>query len=321
MRPGTEVEGRRFSGSACVDFLVVLGKRINRHNLSGLSAQVSYYFALSLFPFLILLAAIIGLLPFTHLWDGTLPRIIQYFPQDIQGVLWDTVGSLVQAHTRYLSLGLAGTLWAASGGLMSLMSALNAVYEVPETRSYLGRVGTAISMVFVLILLLVGTFGLLNAGSLFDQRLVSATVPPLLLGALARVARWGISIAVTLVSIRFLDHVLPDLKRPWRWMTPGTAAAAAGWLLGPLGFNYYILHIASYNKTYGVLGAFVILMVWFYVSSLIILIGAEINSQLRETARTAEKPAAGFVPTTAGVASAGEMLAGRMLDGERKQAP
>jgi membrane protein len=299
MRPGTEVEGRRSSPSACFNFLVVLGKRIDRHNLTGLSAQISYYFALALFPFLILLAAIIGLLPFTHLWDDSLQRIIQYFPQDIQGVLWDTVASLVQAHTRYLSVGLVGTLWAACGGHMSLMSALNTVYEVPETRSYLRRLGIASLMVFVLIFLLVGSFGLLNAGSLFDQRLVSATVPPLLLEALAQVARWTISIAVTLVSIRLLDHVLPNLERPWRWMTPGSAAAAAGWLLGPLGFNYYIRHIASYNRTYGVLGAFVILMVWFYVSSLIVLTGAEINSQLRETASSREKPAAEFVPAPA----------------------
>jgi membrane protein len=301
-----------------VNFLVVLGKRIDRHNLTGLSAQISYYFALALFPFLILLAAIIGLLPFTHLWDDSLQRIIQYFPQDIQGVLWDTVASLVQAHTRYLSVGLVGTLWAACGGHMSLMSALNAVYEVQETRSYLRRLGIAALMVFVLIFLLVGTFGLLNAGSLFDQRLVSATAPPLLLEALALAARWAVSIAVTLVSIRLLDHVLPNLRRPWRWLKSGSAAAAAGWLLGPLGFNYYIQHIASYNRTYGVLGAFVILMVWFYVSSLIVLVGAEINSQLHEAAKCKEQPAVGFVPAS-GVAPLDEMLPSKVLQGEEKR--
>ena len=299
-----------------MSFLVVLGGRISRHDLTALSAGISYYFALALFPFLILLAAIIGLLPFTHLWDNSLPRIIEYFPQDIQGVLWDTVASLVQAHKTYLSVGLVGTLWAASGGLISLMSALNTVYEVPETRSYLRRLGVAILMVFVLIVLLVGTFGLLNVGSLFDQRLASVARRPLLLQALAVIARWAISIAVTLVSIRFLDHVLPDLKRPWRWFMPGSTAAAAGWLLGPLGFNYYIGHIASYNKTYGVLGAFVILMVWFFVSSLIILVGAEINSHLRESVQ--EGDSVGFLP---GVKPRWEVRTGPAPEGEGKRTP
>lgn len=298
-----------------VNFFVVLGKRIDRHNLAGLSAQISYYFSLSLFPFLILLAAIIGLLPFTHLWDDSLRRIIEYFPQDIQGVLWDTVASLVRAHTKYLSVGLVGTLWAASGALMSLMSALNAVYEVPETRSYLDRLALAILMLFVLIFLLVCTFGLLSAGSVFDQRLVSVTAPQLLLRALAHIARWAISIGVTLVSIRLLDHVLPNLKRPWRWVKPGSAAAAAAWLLGPLGFNFYIVHIASYNRTYGLLGAFVVLMVWFYVSSLIILVGAEINSQTRQTAKSDEKPAAGLVAAP-NATRLGEMLPAKVPQGE-----
>ncbi len=279
---GGKSEGSR---SSWVSFLVVLGRRINRHNLTGLSAQISYYFCLALFPFLILLAGVIGLLPFTHLWDNTLPRIIQYFPQNIQGVLWDAIASLVQAHQQFLSAGLVGTLWAATGGLMSLMSALNAVYEVPETRGYLKRLGIAVFMLFALILLLVAAVGLLNAGTLFDQRFVSATSASRLLPVLMAVARWALTMVVALVGINLVDHVLPDFRRPWRWLAPGTLVVAAGWLLGPLGFNVYILHFASYHKTYGVLGAFVILMVWFYMSSLIALIGAEINSLLLENAQ------------------------------------
>jgi membrane protein len=302
------------SRSDWVKFFVVLGKRIDRHDLTGLSARISYYFSLSLFPFLILLGAIIGLLPFTHLWDDSLQRIVQYFPQDIQGVLWDTVGSLVQAHTKYLSIGLVGTLWAASGALMSLMSALNTVYEVQETRGYLKRLGITGLMVLVLIFLIVASFGLLNAGSVLDQRVVWGTAPPLLLKVLAHLARWAISVTATLVSIRLLDYVLPDLKRPWRWVKPGSIVAAVGWLLGPLGFNFYVRNIASYNRTYGVLGAFVILMVWFYVSSLIILVGAEINSELHAAAMSTQKPE--FV-TAPGAAPLGEVVPVKMPQREQ----
>ncbi|HXJ96090.1 MAG TPA: YihY/virulence factor BrkB family protein [Terriglobia bacterium] len=311
------LDDRSQSGrSSWVNFLVLLGKRIDRHDLTSLSAEISYYFCLALFPFLILLAAIIGLLPFTHLWDDSLQRIVQYFPQDIQGVLWDTVGSLVQAHGSFLSLGILGTVWAASGGLMTLTSALNVVYEVQETRSYLRRLGIAVLMVFVLIVLLVATFGLLSVGSLFDQRLVSARPASRLLPLLAAAARWAITIVVAFVCISLIEGVLPNCKRPWRWMAPGTLVVAAGWLLGPLGFNVYIQRIASYHKTYGVLGAFVVLMVWFYISSLIALIGAEINSMLGESAKGRDRPGVGLVPAP-GVMPLGEMFA----EGEGKQGP
>jgi len=300
--------------SSWVNFLVLLGKRIDRHDLTGRSAQVSYYFCLALFPFLILLAAVVGLLPFTHLWDNTLPRIVQYFPQDIQGVLWNTIGSLVQAHKQFLSAGLIGTLWAATGGLMSLMSALNAVYEVSETRSYVRRLGVAIFMLFVLIFLLVATVGLLNAGRLVDQRYVSAVRASRLLPVLIALARWALTMAVALVGINLVDHVLPDFRRPWRWLTPGPLVVAAGWLLGPLGFNVYIIHFASYHKTYGVLGAFVILMVWFYISSLIALVGAEINSLLHEYEDGTSRPSVPVV-SLSGVVPAGEALPGQVPEG------
>ena len=301
---GGRLEGSR---SSWVNFLVVLSKRIDRHNLTGLSAQVSYYFCLALFPFLILLAAVVGLLPFTHLWDDTLPRIVQYFPQDIQGVLWDAIGSLVQAHKQFLSAGLVGTLWAATGGLMSLMSALNAAYEVPETRSYLRRLGVAFFMLFVLIFLLVATIGLLNAGRLVDQRFVSATRASRLLPVLIAAARWALSMVVALVGINLVDHVLPNFRRPWRWLPLGTLVVAAGWVLGPLGFNVYILHVASYHKTYGVLGAFVILMVWFYISSLIALIGAEINSLLYGYEEGGSRPRVSVVSAASLLPAAGTL--------------
>ena len=127
-------------------------------------------------------------------------------------------------------------------------------------------------------------------------------------------ARWAITIAVALVAINLMEHILPDFRRPWRWVTPGTLVVATGWLLGPLGFNAYILYVASYHKAYGVLGAFVILMVWFYVSSLIILVGAEINSQMHESTKGKDELSVGFV-RSAGVTSAGETLPGQVSQG------
>ena len=261
-----------------------------RDGVAGLSAQISYYFALALFPSLIVLGAIVGMLPSTHLWDSILEWITHYFPVETQPFIFQTVDSLTRGRAPYFSLGLIGTAWAATGGLMSLMSALNAVYGVRETRSYPKRLGIAFSMLFALALLVLGTFGVLTAGYWLDRWLLAQGTLTVPLSVLARVVRWAISILAAEVSITWLDHTLPNRKRDWRWATPGTAMVVAGWLLFSLGFDVYVRRVASYHKTYGVLGGFVILMVWVYVASLIALVGAEINSELRKREREAPEP-------------------------------
>jgi membrane protein len=129
------------------------------------------------------------------------------------------------------------------------------------------------------------TFGLLSAGYWIDQWLRSEVTPAVPIPVLARLGRWATSVVVTLLSITWLDHTLPNRKRAWRWVTPGTVVIVTGWLLFSLGFNLYVRYIASYHRTYGVLGGFVILMVWVYIASLIALVGAEINSELRNWQR------------------------------------
>lgn len=266
-------------------FLRALVRRLDRNDVGALSAQISYYFGLALFPFLIVLGALVGVLPFTHLWDGILAWITHYLPSDVQGPIFDTIASLTHGRKRFLSLGLLGTVWAASGGLMALTSALNAVYEVRETRSYWRRLAVSALMLLVLAVLVIATFGLLSAGSWLDRGLGLVAGPHLVLALAAHVARWIVSIALTVICITILDHTLPDRKCRWRWITPGTAVVVAGWVLGTAGFNLYVVHIASYHKTYGILGAFFVLMVWIYISSLIGLVGASINSELERVWR------------------------------------
>ncbi|HEV3278123.1 MAG TPA: YihY/virulence factor BrkB family protein [Terriglobia bacterium] len=266
-------------------FLLSLVERLDADNVIGLSAQISYYFALALFPFLIVLAAMVGVLPFTHSWNGVLAWITHYLPSEVQQTAFDTVASLAQSRKRFLSLGLLGAIWAVSGGLMTLMSALNAVYRVPETRSYWRRLALSVLMVFVLTLLLIATFGFLSAGRWLDGWLQLNAGTSFALEALARLARWLLTFLLSIICVAILDYVLPNFKRPWRWITPGTAIITAVWILTTLGFNFYVVHVASYHRTYGVLGGFFVLMVWIYISSLIALVGAEINSELQKVSR------------------------------------
>lgn len=253
--------------------------------MTGLSAEISYYFSLALFPFMIVLGALVGILPFTHSWQAILAWITHYLPSDIQQTAFDTVASLTESRKKFLSMGLLGSIWACSGGLTTLMYALNTIYHLTETRSYLKRLALSVLLLFVLALLVIATFGLLSAGHWLDHLVVSGPGPHPIFLALARVSRWVASLAVSILCVSFLDHVLPDRKGRFRWITPGSAVVVLTWVLGTLGFNYYVLHVASYHRTYGILGGFFVLMVWIYVSSLIALVGAEINSELEKIVR------------------------------------
>src|SRR5262249_50120594 len=136
-------------------------KEIDTDNVPGLAAQTSYYFVLALFPFLIFLAALVGTLPFTGLWDEVLSWITLHLPAKSQRLIFETVNRLTRGWGGFLSLGLLGTTWAACSGLMNLMCSLNAAYEVKETRNFWKRLGLAFLILFVLNFLFVGSFGLL----------------------------------------------------------------------------------------------------------------------------------------------------------------
>jgi len=249
-------------------------------NILGLSAQMSFFFVLALFPFLISLAALIGTLPFTGLWNNVLAWIILYLPMKSQHLVFKTIEGLTNGHASFLSIGLSGTAWAATGGILSLMSALNLVYKAKETRGYPRRVGLSLLILFVLSFLFLGTFGLLTTGDWAGAWIANYIRSPYPVLRLWRIGRWILSFALTALGIAIMDNTLPNHKRRWRWITPGTSFTVIAWVLATSAFNFYISHFGGYQRTYGVLGIFVILMIWIYMSSLIILIGAEINRQL-----------------------------------------
>ncbi len=285
------------TGSSRVRWRKMLGRVWNRmtaDRVTGLAAEMSYYFILAFFPFLIFLAAVVGTLPFTGLWTRVLQWITLYLPDDSQRVVFETVVGLMAGRKSFLSIGLLGTVWAATGGVMSLISALNRIYEVAETRSYGRRVALALVMLLVLALFLLATFGLLTVGDWLDRWLAAHWAPgPVLV--LWRVGRRALSVILMSVCLAVIDQVLPNLQRPWRWIRPGTWFVVLGWSAATMGFNFYVQHLGSYGRTYGVLGAFVVLMVWTYLVSLIGLIGAEINSELekmRQEAAPANQKAA-----------------------------
>lgn len=252
---------------------------MNNHIMS-LAAGLSYYFVLSLFPFLILLASLLAYLPVPHLFDQILATMSQVVPPDSMKLVYRVVGTVVHPHGGFLTLGIIGTLWAASGGFNSLIEALNVAYDVPETRPMWKTRLLALALTFVI-------------GGLLAVALATMVLGPRLGGWIANLVglgptfayvwpyvKWGVSVAFTILAVELLFWWGPNVKhRLWSTL-PGSIIGVAFWLGSSYLLSFYFRHFGNYNKTYGILGAAIALMVWLYWSWFAILVGAEINAEV-----------------------------------------
>ena len=255
-------------------------REIWEDNCVNLAAQMSFYFILALFPFFIILAALASYLPFTDVWHEVVLWIIDYFPPSSRHLVIRTIFNLTQGRSGFLSFGVAASAVAASTGIMSLIDALNIVYEARETRSYWKRRALALGMLLVLCLFFLVGFGLLAAGGGLGNWIDRSFHPGPYFNVLWRTASWVVSVLMLVLGMAFVERLLPNARRPWRWVTVGAIFVVGTSIPASLGFRYYVRHFTIFPTAYGTLGAFFILMLWIYMESLIILVGAELNSEL-----------------------------------------
>jgi membrane protein len=256
--------------------------RAGRHECVGLAAEVSFYFVLSVFPFFLVTAAIVGWLPSTDVWQSFAHWIINYFPQRSQNLVFSMIMNLRRGKAEFLSFGLVATLWSASSGFMSLMGALTTAYGRKDGRPYWKRrliaLGTTLGgAVFFLISFGVWTTGHWAAGTLSPslQHLVTWQ-------AKWRITWWIVTAALLCLGVDFLNYFLPAGKRTWKWLSPGTIFVALSFAAGTLALNLYVRLSPTFPRLYGTLAGFIILMVWIYMAILILLIGAETDSALED---------------------------------------
>jgi membrane protein len=263
-----------------------LAQRVYRglwsHDVFDRAASLSYYFLFALFPALLFLTAILGLVPGPKLMDHLLDYIARVLPADAASVLAKTLGEVIKgARGSLVSLGVLGALWGASSGMVSISNALNVAFEVRDTRTWwrhrLEAIGLTVWFsILTIVALLLFVFG---------ERIGDAVARWLGVGeAFTRtwnIARWPALTVCALVGIMLVYQLAPAARQHWRRVTPGAIFALTGWLLASYALRLYVTYIGNYNATYGSIGGVILLMLWFYLSSLALLVGAEINSQIR----------------------------------------
>jgi membrane protein len=260
-------------------------------NLVGRAAELGFFFIFALFPTLFTATALLGLAArsASKIYYSLLGYLSVVIPHDAMGTVLETFNQTTAVATSgKLTFGLAAAIWSASVGFSAIQDSLNVVYKVKETRSYLAARLSAIGVTVILMVLFTLILASMLGADFFARLAYLRIYHHFLAGAVAFMARilaW--LIAVTLLSLFFavIYYFAPNVKRSnWHWITPGAVIGIIGWLLASVGLRIYVHLFDNYTVTYGSLGAVIILLTWFYLTGLMLLVGAEINSEIEAAA-------------------------------------
>jgi membrane protein len=252
----------------------------------GNAAQVAFYFSFSLFPLLLFLISLFGLVlesadEFRLEMFAYLRRIM---PVTAYELVFHTMNEVIEKSSGgKITVGILIALWSSSAGLDALRNALNEVYNVRESRPYWKTKPQSILLTLIIGLLVFTALGIIFYGSQFIIWLLAISHLPIPSPFFLGLLKWVTILVVLLFAFALIYNALPDRKiNHWQWITPGSIAAILLWLLASNGFRIYLGYFDSYAKTYGSLGAMIILMLWLYITALVILIGASINQIIEE---------------------------------------
>ena len=282
-------------------------------NLLSRAAELGYYFLFALFPTLVSASAIFGLVArnTTGLYLKLLDYLALVVPPSAFKLVLDTFNQTTQASSGgKITLGLAAALWSASVGFSAIQDTLNTVYKVKETRPYWKARGSAILVTVLLSLLVTITLACMLGGDFLARFLrfhLASTNTYGHFGQLAavyaaRIVSWIVAAGMLMLLFALIYFFAPDVKnKRWHWLTPGGAIGIAGWLIASVALRVYLNFFGngSYSVTYGSLGAVIILLTWFYITGLMILTGAEINSEIAASVAEKKLKESGKIPETA----------------------
>ena len=261
------------------------------HDILDRAAQLGFYFLLSLFPALVCITTLIGMLPL----QSIMPQLMQYvqkiLPQDslsvvekyLQQIPQDTGSSLV-------SLSLVGALVTASFGMLAMIKTLNTVYGVRETRPMWKIGGIALLLTIGVAAFTITSMTLMLVGENLGQRIADAVGLQSVGTSSGTFWQWPIALLLMLLVTSLIYYWGPNIKHPWRSLLPGSVFAVVLWVIVSLGFKLYAENLMNYNLIYGSITGVIVLMIWLYISGLVLLIGGEVNGAYETINRTTQKP-------------------------------
>jgi membrane protein len=260
-----------------------LATRLFTDDLLGWSAQISYYFFLALFPALICFVALASFFPIEHLTDIVLGILMRMAPPDVLSLVERQLMVIGERHnTGLLTFGNIGTVWSASAGMQTLIRTLNFAYHVPETRPWWRVRLRAMAMTLVVPAFALASLTVVLVGPVLGERLADTLHLSAVFVFTWRVVHWPLVFCLVVSGLSFVYTVGPNASHRWQCLIPGSCFATAMWIAASLGLRWYVSSLATYQQTYGTIGTALVILLWFYVSGLAMLVGAELNSVVNE---------------------------------------
>jgi membrane protein len=251
------------------------------NHIMSFAAALSYYFVMAFFPALITLAAIVAFLPVPNIFNTVIATMARVAPPESMGLIRRIVADVISPNRgALLSFGLVGTLWTCSSGFAEIIEALNVAYDVPETRPLWKTRLLAFELIFLNGTLVTIAFAFMIVGPQFGEFLAAQLGMSHLFAAVWPVLRYALAVSFTVVAIVQLYLLAPNVKHNIPSCLPGALLAVFCWIALSDALSLYFRKYAHLNKTYGVLGGGVALLTWLYWSGFLLLLGAELNSEI-----------------------------------------
>jgi membrane protein len=266
-------------------------REINEDDVLGLAAQLSYYFFLALFPAILFLLALASFFPLSNITDDVgrslgpfvSPQILELIQEQMRRLARNENGGL-------LTFGVAGALWSSSAAIVSIVGALNRAYDIEEGRPWWKVRLIAIGLTLGVAVIVLVSLSLVLIGPALAEKLGQLTGWGTPFEWTWLVLQWPLVFGLIASAIGLLYYFGPDADQDWVWITPGAVAATVLWLLVSLLFKFYVANFTDYEGSYGTVGAVIVVLLWFYVSGIAILTGAELNAEIEHASPYGKAP-------------------------------
>ena len=273
------------------DLLTRTVKETQADNGLGLAAQLAYYFFLALFPALLFLIALAGVFADAGLVERLVSMMSGAVPPDVISIIRDQLIRISQGDQGgILTFGVLAALWSSSAAILSLIDALNHAYDVEDSRPWWKQRLVAIGLTVGIAVFIIASFALVLAGPEIADWLAARLGLGSAFAWTWKILQWPLVFLLVALAFCLVYYFGPDVDQDFVYLTPGSVLATALWLIGSLVFRFYVVNFASYNETYGAIGGVMVLLLWLYLSGLVVIIGAEANAEIEHASPHGKAP-------------------------------
>jgi len=262
-----------------LQFVKCLYIRFREDDVPALGAQLTYYLILSFFPFLIFMVSLLSFIEMSG--DSVIAELIRLLPSEASGTISGILAEVVDNSSgTLLSFGMIATIWSASNGINAILKGLNKAYDVVEQRPFWKVRGISLISTLFLVVVIVLVMVMLIFGKAIGEYLFKWLEYPNGFEWIWNVLKYAIPIAAMIGAFTLLYWIVPSRRLRLKEALPGALFATFGWIATSLVFQFYMNNFGNYSKTYGSLGGVIMLLIWLYISSILIMLGGEINATL-----------------------------------------